>query len=48
MPSHEHLQWLLEGADSWNARRARQKFVPDLAGVNVYEEFRKSGLLDSV
>ena len=47
MPSHEHLQWLLEGVDSWNATRARQKFVPDLAGVNVYEEFRKSGLLDS-
>ena len=47
MPSNEHLQWLLEGTDSWNARRARRQFVPDLAGVNVYEEFRKSGLLDS-
>ena len=47
MANHEHLRWLLEGTDSWNARRDRQQFVPDLAGVNVYEEFRKLGLLDN-
>lgn len=47
MPNRKHLQWLLEGTDSWNARRERQDFAPDLAGVNVYEECRKAGLLDS-
>ena len=47
MANPEHVQWLLEGADSWNARRNRQDFEPDLAGVNIHEEFRKAGLLDS-
>ena len=39
MANYEHVQWLLAGVASWNARRERDPFVPDLAGVDIYEEF---------
>ena len=43
----KHLQWLLEGPDSWNTRRKQNSFKPDLAGANIYEAFRAAGKLDS-
>ena len=46
MANPEHLQWLLEGSDSWNERHRKQSFVPDLAGANIFEEFNKSGMLN--
>ena len=39
MANTEHVKWLLEGVASWNRRREHEPFVPDLAGVNIYEEF---------
>ena len=47
MADSQHITWLLEGVDNWNKRREEQEFTPDLSGTNIYEEFRKSGKLDS-
>ena len=47
MAISEHIKWLLEGVESWNLRRERQDFNPDLSGVNIFEEFVKDGKLDS-
>ena len=41
MANYEHVRWLLEGVASWNTRREHDPFAPDLAGVNIYEEFCK-------
>ena len=47
MADSQHITWLLEGVDSWNARREEQEFTPDLSGTNIYEEFRRAGRLGS-
>ena len=47
MASPKHIEWLLEGVESWNERREREHFCPDLAGVDIYEEFRKAGKIDN-
>lgn len=47
MANRQHLQWLLEGIDSWNRRRSVETFLPDLSGVNIYVECVKSGRLDN-
>ena len=47
MANQEHLQWLLEGADSWNNRRRQMDFVPDLTGVDIFEAFYGHRKLDS-
>ena len=39
MGNPQHLEWLLEGVEAWNARRLREPFVPDLSGMNVRGEF---------
>lgn len=44
----QHLAWLLEGRGAWNARRARDVFTPDLAGVNIRSEFEAAGKLDKL
>ena len=36
MANHEHIKWLLEGVDKWNARREQQDFEPDFVGANIY------------
>ena len=43
MPNPEHIQWLLEGVDAWNARRIDTPFVPDLSGVDIPAAFYKVG-----
>ena len=35
MANPEHIQWLLEGVDAWNARRESCHFVPDLSGEDI-------------
>ena len=40
MANPEHIKWLLEGADSWNQRRQREDFNPDLSSADIYWEFR--------
>ena len=47
MADCNHLRWLLEGGESWNARREQGDFFPDFSGVDIYAEFREAGKLDS-
>lgn len=35
MASCEHFEWLMEGVESWNGKRRKSKFRPDLAGANL-------------
>lgn len=46
MATRKHIEWLLEGVESWNERRERDDFCPDLAGADIYEEFRKAGKIE--
>ena len=46
MANLEHVEWILEGADSWNERRASSKFIPDLSGFDFFGEFSEKDLLD--
>ena len=46
MADPNHIKWLLEGVRSWNARRAKQDFEPDLSESNLYAEFCQAGKLD--
>ena len=32
MGNVEHVAWLLEGVERWNARREQMDFVPDFEG----------------
>ncbi len=47
MANEQHIEWLLEGVEAWNARREREDFVPNLAGVNLYKKFQEAEKLDS-
>lgn len=47
LATRKHIEWLLEGVESWNERRERDDFCPDLARVDIYEEFRKAGKIDN-
>ena len=40
-----HIQWILEGVDSWNLRREQHPFTPDLAGADLHREFHQAGKL---
>ena len=46
MANSEHIKWLLEGVESWNARRKQQDFDPDFEGANIYQEFQNSGKIN--
>ena len=51
MANPEHIQWLLEGADSWNERREKLglqgvHFTPDFREANLWEVFLKAGKLE--
>ncbi|MXW34044.1 MAG: FRG domain-containing protein [Rhodothermaceae bacterium] len=47
MANPQHVQWLLEGVDSWNRRRSDNYFSPDLSGVDIYEEYKNIGLVNN-
>ena len=47
MANPEHIEWLLEGVDSWNRRRNEKYFEPDLSGANIYWKFKTAGMLDN-
>ncbi len=32
MANQQHIEWLLEGVEAWNARREREESVPDFEG----------------
>ena len=38
MSNPEHVEWLFDGVQKWNARRVDQPFTPDLSGVDVTAE----------
>ena len=46
MAKDEHIEWLLEGAEKWNARREKHEFIPDFEGSDLYESFREAKKLD--
>ena len=46
MANPEHITWLLEGVDSWNERRRRHSFEPDLSGEELFLEFARRGKID--
>lgn len=37
MANEQHIAWLLEGAEAWNARREKEDFVPDFEGADLRE-----------
>lgn len=47
MANPEHIEWLLEGVEAWNARRIDTPFVPDLSGANIPESFYNDGQFSS-
>ena len=47
MANPEHVQWILEGVDSWNESRRRHSFEPDLSGEELFPEFAKRGRIDN-
>ena len=53
MANPEHVEWLLEGVESWNERHKRfsskgYPFTPDLVGAPLYWTFREAGKLDDL
>lgn len=46
MANPEHIEWLFEGAERWNAKRAQQNWVADLSEYDIYKKFQQAGLLD--
>jgi len=35
MANKKHIEWLLEGAEKWNARREKRKFAPDSGDADL-------------
>ncbi len=48
MANPQHIEWLLEGVDKWNARRAVSEFTPDFERADIYRIFWNSNLLDDL
>ena len=47
MANPQHIEWLLEGVQSWNKRHEHQGFTPDLEHANIYHEFVERGALET-
>ncbi|TDX33727.1 pentapeptide repeat-containing protein [Rhodovulum visakhapatnamense] len=45
MGNPQHLEWLLEGVEAWNARQKREELVPDLSGMDFRRAFQNAGKL---
>ena len=46
MGNVEHVAWLLEGVERWNARREQMDFVPDFEGEDLYASFQRENKLN--
>ena len=46
MGNKQHLNWLLEGVESWNNRRRQHRFHPDLSDMNLHRAFREAGKIE--
>lgn len=44
MANPDHIAWLLEGVEAWNARREKDDFKPDFEGADLRAAFEKAGL----
>ncbi len=47
MGNPQHLDWLLEGVEAWNARRRNPLFKPDLSKANINEHFNEAKKLNA-
>ena len=41
MANPQHIEWLLEGVQAWNARRERKDFGPDFSGADLRDAFHR-------
>ena len=48
MADPQHLKWLLDGVETWNARLEHENFQPDLSGANLFGVFAEAGQLDDL
>lgn len=47
MPNQEHVNWLSQGVDTWNAKRYEQPFnYPDLTDFDIVSLCREKGFVD--
>ena len=46
MGNPQHLDWLLEGVEVWNARRGEDNFEPDLSNFDIRKAFEEAGKLN--
>ena len=47
MANPQHIEWLLEGVEAWNARRKNGEVEkPDFEGVDFYQAFHDAGKID--
>lgn len=47
MAIEQHIRWLLEGRDAWNARRRKERFTPDFSGADLFQTFREERKLNA-
>jgi len=45
MGNPQHLEWLLEGVEAWNARQEREQFRPEFFDTNIRAAFIDAGKL---
>ena len=45
MANQKHIEWLLEGVNAWNTRRAKEDFQPDFEEADISGEFGRRGKL---
>ena len=47
MADQQHIRWLFDGREAWNARRSESRFTPDFSGEDLYQVFRNANKLGS-
>jgi hypothetical protein len=47
MANPQHIEWLLEGVDAWNARRERDSFTPNFHNADIRAAFFHAGFVNS-
>lgn len=47
MANPQHIEWLLEGVEAWNARREECNFIPDFSGADLDTTFRDAGKVNA-
>lgn len=47
MGNQQHVKWLFDGAEEWNARRKNDAIIPDFSDEDVYFACEFAGKLDA-